>query len=107
MPHPSYTKAVREGQKKEQRNRLGVTGLPQRFDKHGDIVGPDVDRQMRAQFDRNKANFATRRTMFRESEVSKNIKAGKTTVAAASKALATLAKNKATLIKNARKTRGK
>ena len=82
MPHPSYTKAVREGQKKD-RNAM--------------------KQSHEAQFHRNKANFVERRTMFKKSELAKNFESGRLKskdLGEVNKIFSESAKNKATMIKN-------
>jgi hypothetical protein len=78
--------------KKEERKRTEKFGRT--ADRNSNL------QEFEAQFVKNKSNFVTRRNMLQESQVSKNIKAGKTTVGKVNKALASTAKNKATLIKN-------
>jgi hypothetical protein len=59
-----------------------------------------------AQFKRNKANFITRRTMFKKSELAKNFDSGRLTskdLGEVNKIFAESAKNKATMIKNINK----
>jgi|TARA_R100000656_G_scaffold99665_2_gene72333 hypothetical protein len=67
-----------------------------------------------AQFNRNKANFLTRRTMFKKSELAKGFESGRLTskdLGEVNKIFAESAKNKATLIKRiikkAKRTRPK
>jgi hypothetical protein len=90
--------AKTEGKKKKEERK--------RTEKFGRTADRNSNLQeFEAQFVKNKSNFVTRRNMLQESQVSKNIKAGKTTVGKVNKALASTAKNKATLIKNLIKKR--
>jgi len=75
----------------------------------GSEADPNTNLQeYEAQFVRNKANFVTRRGMLKkESDLAKNIREGKTTVAIANKVMSQVVKNKATIIKKTtNKSRG-
>ena len=71
MPHPSYDKAVREGQKKERKVSDVYTGHSRDRDRNA------IRQSNEAQFNRNKENFLQRRTMFKKSELAKNFESGR------------------------------
>ena len=97
MPHPSYDKAVRDGQKKERKVSDVYTGHSRDRDRNA------MKQSHEAQFHRNKANFVERRTMFKKSELAKNFESGRLKskdLGEVNKIFAESAKNKATMIKN-------
>ena len=97
MPHPSYDKAVRDGQKKERKVSDVYTGHSRDRDRHA------MKQSHEAQFHRNKANFVERRTMFKKSELAKNFESGRLKskdLGEVNKIFSESAKNKATMIKN-------
>jgi len=100
--------------KQKRTRRMGITGLSVKYDKHGDKIGDDADRQMRIQSDRNKANFVERRTMFKKSRLAENFDAGRLNMKdlkEINEHFADSDRNKATLlkriIKKAKRTRPK
>ena len=76
--------------------------------KWGRTADPNSMKQAHeAQFVRNKANFVTRRSMHKESEISKMMKKGELDIGTVNKIMSQAVKNKATIIKKTtNKSRG-
>ena len=90
----------KKDEKKEEKKKDKKKEKRKRTEKFGRTADRNSNLQeFEAQFVKNKSNFVTRRNMLRESQVSKNIKAGKTNVGKVNKIFASIDKNKATLIK--------